>query len=283
MPRVHHSESGLETGAFSPHQMHPETALRLALGVTLGGLGKQGRSLQTMITKCDTALVLAGARVGYVGELTFFPDASVRSEAEVGLREDGNLLLFHVQHLAGGAPAVLVDLTLRPVALTGGPALDAVPAPVPAEVREMFGPDEIVPKSAAPARHLQAATRRRVADAERVYKGERPLFIGRTDCELADQWLGARLPSLVASAREDLLFAGAGDLAVCVQRPVATFEAEFYRPMFFGDRGRVQVTAYRTGERTTVVHQVLGPPVPEGDDADRPLCALAVEVFDAKE
>jgi hypothetical protein len=283
MPRVQHSESGLETGAFSAHQMHPETALRLALGVTLGGLGRQRRSLQTMITKYDTALVLLGARIDYARELTFFPDASVSSEAEVGLREDGNLLLFHVRHLAGGAPAVLVDLTLRPIALTGGPALDAVPAPVPAEVREMFDPDELVPKAAAPTRYLQAATRRLVADAERVYEGERPLFIGRTDCEFADQWLGARLPSLVASAREDLLFAGAGDLAVCVERPVATFEAEFYRPMFFGDRGRVQVTAYRTGERTAVVHRVLGPPVPGGEDAEPPLCALAVETFGPKE
>jgi hypothetical protein len=283
MPRVHRSESGLETGAFSPHQMHPETALRLALGVTLGGLGTQGRSLQTMISKYHTALVITGARIEYTRDLSFLPDPSVRSEAEVGLREDGNLLLFHVRHLAGGGPAVLVDLTLRPIALTGGPALDAVPAPVPTEVREMFDPDEIVPKSAAPTRRLQAATRRLVADAERVYEGEHPLFIGRTDCEFADQWLAARLPSLVASAREDLLFAGAGDLAVCVQRPVATFEAEFYRPMFFGDRGRIQISAYRTGERTSVVHRVLGPPVPGGEEADRPLCALAVEVFDPKE
>jgi acyl-CoA thioesterase FadM len=283
MPRVHHSEAGLETGAFSPHQVHPETALRLSLGVTLGGLGKQGRSLQTMITKYDTALVIMGARIEYARELTFFPDASVRSEAEVGLRDDGNLLLFHVRHFAGGAPAVLVDVSLRPIALTGGPALDAVPAPVPPEVREMFDSDEIVPTSAAPARYLRAATQRLEADAERMYEGERPLFIGRTDCEFADQWLAARLPSLVASAREELLFAGAGDLAVCVERPVVSFAAEFYRPMFFGDRGQVQVTVYRTGKRTTVVHRVLGPPVPGGYDADRPLCALAVEDLDLKE
>jgi hypothetical protein len=49
--------------------------------------------------------------------------------------------------------------------------------------------------------------------------------------------------------------------------------------MYFGDRGTVEVAAYRAGERIAVVHRVHGAAVPGGPAADRPLCALALEVF----
>ena len=50
MPRVHQGEFGLDTGMFSVHQMHPEIALRLGGSLALGGLARQGLSLQSMIT-----------------------------------------------------------------------------------------------------------------------------------------------------------------------------------------------------------------------------------------
>src|SRR4051794_9247497 len=98
MPRLHQCETGLDTGMFSVHQLHPETALRLALGAALGGLGEQRRSLQSMITEHDTALVVARVTVEYLRELTFFSASSVVSDARVSLRDDGAFLLFDVDH-----------------------------------------------------------------------------------------------------------------------------------------------------------------------------------------
>lgn len=285
MPRNHWCEYGLDTGMFSVHQMHPETALRLALGAALGGLAKQGRSLQSVITEYRTGLVVMGTGIDYAGNLTFFSAPSLVTHATVGLRDDGKLLAFRVQHSAGDEDAITVRIDLRPVKLSGGPALDAVPEPVDREVRALFDPDEIVPTSALPTRGLEAETRRWVAGAEKVGEGSQSFFIGRSDCEFAEQWYFARLPSIVASAREQLLLDGATHFSASVDRPLTAFRGEFFRPMFFGDRGKVEVEAHRKGDQVFFVYRVVGTPVPgavAGADAgggSRPLCALAVETF----
>ncbi len=279
MSKVHRVESGLDTGMFSVHQMHPEAALRLALSTALGGLATHHRSLQAMIGKYDTGLVLVRAGVEYRRELTFLSEPFVASEARFSLRDDGKLILFRVRHLVVDEEAIVVEIGLRPIALTGGPALDAVPAPVTEEVSALFDGDEIAPRGALPTRYLQSEVDRWTAGAEHLGAGRWPLFIGRADCEFADQWLGARLPSFVAAAREQLLFSGMTALDVCVDRPIERFQGEFFRPMFFGDQGEVEVRAYRKADRTMLVHRVLGPPVPGSAAVDRPVCALAVETF----
>jgi hypothetical protein len=200
----------------------------------------------------------------------------VTAHAVVRLREDGRLLTFRVRIGSAATPAIEVGIGLRPIRLTGGPALDALPGSLPPAVRALFDPDEIAPREVMPTRTLQAGVRRDLADAEVLLRAERPVFIGRTDCELADQWLAARLPSLVATAREELLFSGLADLAEYVKRPVTRFRSEFFRPMYFGDHGRIHVTAYRTGSHTVVAHHVRAEPV-TGNEGQ--LCALAVESF----
>jgi acyl-CoA thioesterase FadM len=264
---------------FSVHQMHPEAALRLGGSTGLGGMAERGRSLQTLVTEHGTGLVILSAEVDYVGELTFFTVPFVRTEATVRLRDDGRLLEFRIRHLAGDREAVVIRVTARPIALTGGPALDAAAAALPPAVRALFGPDELLPRAALPTRRLAAEIEWCTAGAERVGGGQRPFFVGRGDCELADQWLYARLPSLVGAAREQLLLDGEAGLADTGRRPLVRFAAEYHRPMDFGDRGTVELAAFRTGERTVVVHRVHGAGVPGGDPADRPLCALALEVF----
>ncbi|MEJ3750697.1 hypothetical protein WEI85_46515 [Actinomycetes bacterium KLBMP 9797] len=279
MPRVHCGESGLDTGMFSVHQMHPEVALRLAGAVALGGLAAQDMSLQSMITKFGMGLVIMRADIDYPAPLTFFSAPSIASEADVSLREDGKLLIFRVRHRFAATEAIGVRIGARPIKLTGGPALDAIPAPVDDQIRALFAADEVVPNEAMPTRELRARLNRWTAGAEQIGAGTQPVYIGRADCEFADQWWYGRLPSLVATAREQLAFSGAGDLSVSLRKPLAAFKAEFFRPMFFGDRGQIEISAYRKGEETFVVHRVLGAEVPGSVSGDRPLCALAVEVF----
>lgn len=278
MSKIHRVESGLDTGMFSAHQMHPETALRLAHSAGLGGLAKQDRSLQSMIGKYDTGLVIMRVSVEYRRELSFLSAPFVVSEARFSLRDDGKLIIFRVRHLVDDTESIVVETGIRPIKLTGGPAMDAVSGPVGDEVYELFDPDEIVPRRAMPTRYLQTDIDRWTAGAQSIGEGRRPLFIGRADCEFADQWLGARLPSLVATTREQLLFDGMTGLAPGVDRPITRFHGEFFRPMFFGDRGEVEVRAYQKADRTMFVYRVLGASIP-GAEADRPMCALAVELF----
>jgi acyl-CoA thioesterase FadM len=279
MPRVHYGESGLDTGMFSVHQMHPEVALRLASAAALGGLAAHEMSLQNMITKHGMGLVIIRADVDYPNPMTFFSAPSIASEAGVSLREDGKLFIFEIRHRFGATDAIVVRVGARPIRLTGGPALDATPAPVDDQIRALFAADEVVPNETMPTRELQALTDSWVAGAEKIGEGHRPFYIGRSDCEFADQWWYGRLPSLAAAAREQLSFSGAGALSASLGRPLAAFKAEYFRPMFFGDSGQIEVSAYRRGEEMFFVHRVLGAEVPGGAGGDRPLCALAVEVF----
>ena len=279
MATVHRTEFGLDTGMFSVHQMHPEIALRLAGSAALAGLAESKCSLQSMITDHHTAVVVMWCEVRYPRPLTFFSASAVTTTAEVRLREDGKLLLFEMAHCVDRQEAVCTRVAVRPVKLTGGPALDAGTGALDGDLRERFGPHEPVPDNTAPTRFLQAEIDRWTADAEPIAEDRRSLFIARNDAELADQWLYSRLPSFVATAREELLFDGASELAVAVQRPIVSFQGEYYRPMYFGDRGLIQVRAFRAGERTVLVHRVLGALVPGADEGARPLCAQALEVF----
>lgn len=278
MSNVRQSGFGLDTGMFSVHQLHPEMALRCAGSATARPVS-QGMSLQSLITDHDMGLVVVSNEVTYLRPLTFFSAPSLLSGADVRLRADGRLVIFDIRHWVAGGDAVAVRIVTRPVKLSGGPALDAVPGTVSERVRALFAPDEIVPVHAIPARSLRRLISEVTADAEELGGGEVPLFIGRNDCELADQWLHARLPSLVASARERLMLDGESGLTECVKKPIAKFHGEFFRPMYFGDHGVVQVTAYRKGTAVHAVHRVLGAPPPGATEDRRPLCALALETF----
>ena len=277
--RLHHTESGLDTGMFSVHQMHPEVALRLAGACALGGLAEQGRSLQSMITEHGMGLVIMKVAIDYPHPLTFFSAPAVTSEASARLRQDGKLFVFDIRHRLGTTDAIVTRICARPIKLTGGAALDAVPAPADDRIRALFTADEIVPDEAVPTRELQAMLDSRTAGAEPIGAGATPVTIGRADCEFADQWWYGRLPSLVASAREQLALAQGGPLATSLSKPLVAFRSEYFRPMYFGDHGRIETTAYRRGEETFFTHRVLGAETPGGKTGDRPLSALAFEQF----
>ena len=223
--------------------------------------------------------MIISAEVTYTSCLTFFSAPFISSDAWISLRDDGKLFIFDMRHLLAGEEAVVMRVTARPVKLTGGPALDAVPTAVDQGIQELFAVDELITKSAQPTRWLQARIEHWVSEAEQIGGGSRPLFIGRNDCEIADQWLYARLPSLVAAAREQLLFAGPSELAAGASRPLASFQAEYFRPLFLGDEARIELGAHARGEQTLFVYRVLGAPVPGDTKNERPLCAMAMEVF----
>jgi acyl-CoA thioesterase FadM len=264
---------------FSVHQMHAETALRLAAGTILSGLAKQERGLQDLIEKHRTAIVVMGTTVEYKRDLSFFSAPSIFTESSFALRDDGKIITFDTRNYVGDEEAIAVRIVVRPVQLTGGGALDALPAPVSPAVRALFDPDEIVPNSAMPSRSLDAEKQWAAAGTGEIDEYSQPLFIGRGDCEFAEQWFFGRLPSIVASAREQLLFDGAAHLSAGVTKPISTFQAEYFRPMFFGDRGTIEMKCYKQGDRTVFVHRVLGATVPGARQSTPPLCALAIETF----
>lgn len=262
---------------FSPHQMHPESALRFAASAAMEALARQEMSLQSMLQKHGLGLVIVGAEVDYEGKLTFFSATSMATDSQVRLRDDGKLLLFRIRHSVADGQAISVFVRARPVKLSGGAAMDATPAAIEGALRARIAADEI--ESDVPTRVLESRIAAWVSDADELGGGEHRFFIGRSDCELADQWQFVRLPSLVATAREQLAFGGVPALSVGLRKPLQMFRGEYYRPMFLGDSGRIELNAFRRGEQTYFVYRVLGALVPGAPEDKRPLCAMAAEVF----
>jgi len=277
MPRNHRMTFGLETCMFSAHQMHPESVLRFGASAAMEAIAQQDMSLQSMIMKHGLGVVIVGAEVEYEEKLTFFSGTSMVSDSWVHIRDDGKLLLFRARFSVSGKQGISALVKARPVKLSGGAAMDATPAAIEGELRARVAADEI--ESDVPTRILESQIEAWVSGAEALGGGSHEIFIGRSDCELADQWQFVRLSSHVANVRERLAFGGARELSVGMKKPLQRYRGEFYRPMYLGDTGRIELKAFRKDERTYFVYRVLGALVPGAAEDTRPLCALAVEVF----
>ena len=277
MSQAHRVSFGLETCMFSAHQMHPESALRFTANAAMEALAQQDMSLQSMLQKHGLGLVIVGADVEYEGKLTFFSAITMTTETRVCLRDDGKLILFRTRHSVPNGQGISVFIRARPVKLSGGAAMDATPTAIEGELRARFAADDI--ESHVPPRVLQSRIDDWVSDADELGGGEQKFFIGRSDCEIAEQWQLIRLPSLVSRAREQLAFSGAHELLVGLSKPLQMFQGEFLRPMFLGDSGLVEPKAFRKGEQIYFVYRILGALVPNAPEEKRPLCGIAVEVL----
>jgi hypothetical protein len=277
MPRIHRTSFGLETCMFSAHQMHGEAALHLGASAAMGALAAQDMSLQSMIMGHGLAVVIVGAEIDYEDHLNFFSAPTILADSWVSLRDDGKVLLFYCRLSVSGDKGILISVRARPLRLSGGAALDAAPGAIDGALRARFLPDELVKD--VPTRYLQAQIDSWLPEAERIDGGDHPLVIGRCDCELADQWQFARLPSLVAAAREQIAFSKGGELRVGLQKPLKKFRGEWFRPMYFGDRGRIEFEVFRRSEETLFVYRVFGASVMGAGEDKRQLCAIAVETF----
>jgi len=263
---------------FSPHQMHPECSLRYAASAAMEALARQGSSLQSMLHEHGLGLVIVASEVDYEEEaLTFFSGTSMTTEVRVSLRDDGRLLIFRARHSVPAGPAISITVRARPVKLSGGAAMDAAPAAIEGALRACFAADEI--EAGVPSRVLQSLIDSWVAGGEELGAGEHSFFIGRSDCELADQWQFVRLPSLVATTRERVALSDARALSVSLKKPLRAFRGEYFRPMYLGDSGRIEFKAFRKEARTYFVYRVLGALVPGASEEQRPVCAIAAEVF----
>ncbi len=264
---------------FSPLQMQPEIVLRLASSAAMRALALQDMALPDMIKRHGVGLVVASIELSYEGPLDFFISGPIAIESSVMLRKDGRIVHFDSWLGAEGHRRIHLLTRTQAVKLSGGTALDAAPGAIDDSWRAGFADDEITrgPRT----RVVRGLTRKRIAGAESLGGIRVPVHIGRSDCELADQWQFVRLPSLVAQARERLAFDVGGIVAKSgLGAPLRSFVAEWIRPMYFGDTGTIQLDGYRDEDGVFFAYKVFGPPVPGAPaDSEPPLAALALECF----
>ncbi len=264
----------LETCMFSAHQLHGEEALRIAVQTTTGHLAKRGISLQSMLSEHQIALVVTNAVVTWAEEFDFLTDTTMVVDNEMRLRHDGKLLKFYHWISAAGQRRVSVDFAVRPIRLSGGATLDATPSAFEGALRANFSDQEI--DRTLRARALQRICSQWRADGEVLGQISTPIAIRRSDCEFADQWRFIRLPALVSDARERLGFASSGPPTYGLSRPVKTLRCEWWRPMYLGDTGRVELEVLQHAGEVHFIYQVTA--TDDGGGKERQ-CAIAVESY----
>jgi hypothetical protein len=275
VPRSLAYEVPVDTGLFTPLDLQPTAACRVAFNAAGRWLSLHAISHRRLVAEHQTGFVvwsvqlLSGDPVGY-----FDADS-------LDVRVTG--------HVRGGGTQFECDVEVRgpvgrptrlwaccvPLRLDGGSALAGAPARLSPEVMSAFRADEIETRPhLSPLPALRAAI---IASGAELARSRTPFVIHRHQCEVADQWFWPEAISLASSGREELVRAEAERvprLRLAMQTPVGRLDLLMSRPFYLFDEGAVVSTAYEWKGRLAFVHEFVGT---EGG-GDEPQ-AVAIEQF----
>ena len=254
-----------DTSLFSPMQLQPRAACTLAMSGWARWLREHWVPFPRLIEDHKLGVVIAGLEVEYLRPFAFFDSDSVVATTAVTVRSNGRLL-FVLARLSPpeGLDVAHVRGVLRPVTITDGVILSAVPTDLDAETLARFREDEMV--SEAPGRRLQTAVGELEAGGPPLAVTSRTFRLHRNLCETADQWSAIALSDVTTEVREDLAAARSADvpaLAASLTEPMRSMKMEFRRPAFFLDEFTVECSAYAGRDAIAFVHRFCSVPSEE--------------------
>lgn len=266
----------LDTCMFSPLQLQPTAALRLAMNAGTETLSQKVMELALLHRKHRLSVVVTGSRIKYIKPFTYFSADFIQVDSSLALLREGTLLRSVNQLKVGHDTVVEAEFINRFVKMSGGPALDAAPAALPREL--WFEPDDMADVPAQRKLKAQVALIRQ--DSEKLGSAQYSFRLSRDECELADQWQWVMLPSFVSRNRESMIFdSGDKRLSVGLRHPIARWESEWFRPLFLGNEAQVTTDAHIKDGMLFFLHSVEEK-LPFDDQQDKTrLCAVAVEHF----
>ncbi len=266
-----------DTCLFSPLQLQPESILRIGMTALATCINTQLVDWRRLKQEHRTTVVIVGVRCDYRRPFDFFSAPRIDVEAGLTARRGGRFLQLDCRLGPAEAPFATLTVLNRPVRLSGTEALDATPTDLPAPLLARFAADE---RDDGP---VVRPVVDQLSDVERsgelLDRGECGFTVSRADCEIADQWQNVRLPGWLAAGRERLAFATTDPrVKTGLRQPMSSLYAEFRRPMYLGDEGRVHTRAYVSGAGTvTFAHEVRAVAAAAGGPEGA--CAVATEVF----
>jgi hypothetical protein len=275
VPRSCAYEVPVDTGLFTPLDLQPTAACRLAFNGAGRWLSLHVISHRRLVAEHQTGFVvwsvqlLSGDPVGYF-------DADCLDVTVTGrVRGGGTQFECDVEVRGPVGRATRLRACCVPLRLDGGSALAGAPARLSPEVMSAFQTDEFeTHPHLSPLPALRAAI---VGGGAELARGRTPFVIHRHQCEVADQWFWPEAVSLACSGREELVRAAAERvprLRLAMQTPVGRLDLLFSRPFYLFDEGAVVSTAYEWEGRLAFVHEFVG--TEGGRDEPR---AVAIEQF----
>jgi hypothetical protein len=248
----------VDTGHFSPHQVHPRGALRLAFGSISQCVNGQIMPWPELISSRHWSFVAVGFDMQYLAPLTF---ENAGTMLEVGgrlfLRGGGSLVEHRCTIGGDGAAAppepLRVTTLWRPVRLTGSSEAAGLPQPADEWLASHFGEDARI---ASKPERLLPGELERLKQYEPVGEHDHVMTVSRDECEFVDQWLFTSLATYCARSREALIFESESSaIRGALRRPMTRLVSELKGPLYFASRLRVRSRALVGEAGLAFVHE----------------------------
>lgn len=258
MARATRFEIPVDTSMFTPLQFQPRSVFGLAMTGWARWMREHWVPFPRLIKEHGLGVVIAGLDLRYLRPFTFFDADAVDAEVALAVRERGDLLFLdlRVAPSEGGRDVARVTAVLRPVRISDGLVLSAIPTNLDRDVVAGFEEDEIL--STAPPR-LDSMVSELEGGDRPVAACSRTFTLHRHLCEAADQWSGIALPDLTTEVRENLIWgpgAGVPGLTAALVQPMRRIAIEFRRPAFFLDEIIAECRAYVRDDALVILHRL---------------------------
>lgn len=250
-----------DTSLFTPHQLQPVMAGRIANTAVARWLCEHLVSYRRLLAEYRTGLVVWSVHLRYERPLRFEDADELRVEVEGRVRYGGRqvewVICIGARIPQAPAVAVRVCLVTVPVRLDGDAALSARPALLGPELLRRFPGDEPV---GTPYLSPVPALRRDLEGAEApLARSAAPFVIHRAACEVADQWAWTELVALAAAGRERLILDHAEHIPQVragLRDPLRVVDAQLASPCCLLDAGEVVSSAWHRSRRVAFTHVV---------------------------
>jgi hypothetical protein len=257
---------------FSPVQLHAVSLLRLGFCAGTRWMQLHAVSHRRFIREHRAGVVMWDAHLEYRAPLTFFDADELSAQAALRVRSRGGQLEGEVDFAAGLALVAKLRYIATPLALSDDPSLSGTPARLPAEVLALFRPDETEP--AAAVSRLPERIERIEQAGPAFATATTPFFIGREQCEMADQWFWPEAAALCARGRARAALTGDGRARSGLRSSLRSIHLLYRRPFFLLEAGRIETAIHQLHDGVAFVHRLQA-------DADPPEAgprALAIEM-----
>lgn len=246
---------------FTPLQMHLREILQLGLSGWVRWLRDNIVSLQHLVETHQVSMVVAMAHARYTNALTFEDTDTIEIKTIASIPKNGSLITSKTSFSGSGVEVAQVEITLRPVILTGDVSLSAVPGKLPPEIIAKFQEAEINSRSFQ--RRLQKLIRKIEGrgEGQLLAEGSHPFMLHRYAMDFADQWAFMEVAAYVSASRESLVLSeieATPKLRHGISQGIQQFDLELHRPYFLFDRGWVETKIYSYENQLVFIHRLWG-------------------------
>ncbi len=265
-----------DTSLFDSMQLHTRTVLTAFMRCWAKWTHEHLIPFPRMLRELNFGVVVARASIRYERPFSLFTADQFEIRGALQVMQRRHVLVGDVRFMNGEERFVRSEIVLRPVAMSDGGSLAALPTQVNGPIIQMFKSDEVSDK--VPSRPVRKALGE-LGSATPVAEVVRPIRVHRHDSEAADQWSYIEIGAQAATAREAMVLEANGESRSLLQpglsTPTRAIDLEITRPLFLFDQAHIRTRAYHRPSGLTFVH------VYQSELGGRHDHATVVEHFDA--